>query len=193
MANTRSSIGSRCRGPPAQVARSRPLQARSSRPGALRILVRREHPIAVGEQLAAEALGEQREPAGVVGASRLDELGLVGADRTRRSVFGRIYAAGDVIGPPELASVSMEQGRVAACCAFGIPSKETVDPLPPYGVYSIPEAAMVGMTEAAASQQGIDITFNVPTFSRHTSTPPTTDSKRLKQATVIRPPERGDG
>ena len=65
---------------------------------------------------------------------------------------------------------------MAACCAFGIPSKETVDPLPPYGVYSIPEAAMVDMTEAAASQQGIDTTFNVPTFSRHTSTPPTTDS-----------------
>jgi len=49
-------------------------------------------------------------------------------------------AAGDVIGPPALASVAAEQGRVAACHAFGVPFKQTVDPLPPYGVYSIPEA-----------------------------------------------------
>jgi hypothetical protein len=45
----------------------------------------------VGEHLAAEALGEQREPACVVAADRLDELGLIGADRTRRSVFGRLH------------------------------------------------------------------------------------------------------
>jgi hypothetical protein len=45
----------------------------------------------VGEQLTAEPLGEKREPAGLVGVGRLDELGLVGADRTRRSVFGRLH------------------------------------------------------------------------------------------------------
>jgi NAD(P) transhydrogenase len=77
-------------------------------------------------------------------------------DAKYRTTADGVYAAGDVIGPPALASVSMEQGRVAACYAFSIPFKETVDPLPPYGVYSIPEAAMVGMTEAAARQQGID-------------------------------------
>ena len=58
-----------------------------------------------------------------------------------------IYAAGDVIGPPALASVSMEQGRVAACHALGITFKETVDPVTPFGVYSIPECAMVGLSE----------------------------------------------
>jgi NAD(P) transhydrogenase len=67
-----------------------------------------------------------------------------------------IYAAGDVIGPPALASVSMEQGRVAACYALGIPFKETVDRMPPFGVYSVPEAAMVGLTEEGAAAQGID-------------------------------------
>ena len=71
-------------------------------------------------------------------------------DDAYRTTAAGIYAAGDVIGLPELASVSMEQGRVAACHACGISFKETVDPLPPYGVYSIPEAAMVGMTEGAA-------------------------------------------
>jgi NAD(P) transhydrogenase len=97
------------------------------------------------EDLGLEAVGVQT-----------DARGRVVVDARYRTTADGIYAAGDVIGPPALASVSMEQGRVAACYAFGIPFKETVDPLPPYGVYSIPEAAMVGMTEAAASQQGID-------------------------------------
>ena len=47
----------------------------------------------------------------------------------------------------------MEQGRVAMCHAFGIEFKDTVDPSPPFGVYSIPEAAMVGLTERAAREQ----------------------------------------
>jgi NAD(P) transhydrogenase len=55
-----------------------------------------------------------------------------------------------------LSSVCMEQGRVAATHAFGIPFEQTLDPLPPYGVYPIPEAAMVGTTEQAAKGAGID-------------------------------------
>jgi NAD(P) transhydrogenase len=78
-----------------------------------------------------------------------DARGLVVVDDRYRTTADGICAASDVIGPPTLASVLMEQGRVAACYAFGIPFKETVDPLPPYGVYSIPEAAMVGMTARA--------------------------------------------
>jgi NAD(P) transhydrogenase len=49
----------------------------------------------------------------------------------------------------------MEQGRVAACRAFGIDFKNIVDPTPPTGVYSIPEIAAVGLTEQAAAAQGI--------------------------------------
>ena len=75
-------------------------------------------------------------------------------DETFRTTAESIYAAGDVIGPPALASVSMEQGRVAACYALGIPFKETVDPMPPFGVYSVPEAAMVGLTEEGAAARG---------------------------------------
>jgi NAD(P) transhydrogenase len=97
------------------------------------------------------------ENLGLEGAGvQTDARGRIVVDDTYRTTAPGIYAAGDVIGPPALASVSMEQGRVAACHAFGIPFKETVDPLPPYGVYSIPEIAMVGMTEAAAREQGID-------------------------------------
>ena len=57
-----------------------------------------------------------------------------------------IYAAGDVIGFPSLASTSGEQGRLAACHAFGMPAK-SVPKLLPYGIYTIPEISMVGRTE----------------------------------------------
>jgi NAD(P) transhydrogenase len=87
---------------------------------------------------------------------KTDARGRIVVDQTYRTTADGVYAAGDVIGPPALASVSMEQGRVAATHAFGIDFKQTLDPLAPYGVYSIPEAAMVGMTEQAARAAGID-------------------------------------
>jgi NAD(P) transhydrogenase len=92
------------------------------------------------------------EEAGV----QIDDRNRIVVDDTFRTTAEWIYAAGDVIGPPGLASVSMEQGRVAACYALGIPFKETVDPMPPFGVYSVPEAAGVGLTEEGAAAQGID-------------------------------------
>jgi NAD(P) transhydrogenase len=87
----------------------------------------------------------------------VDERGRIGVDEQYRSSVEGIYAAGDVIGPPALASVSMEQGRVAVCHAFGIPFKARVDPLAPIAVYTIPEVAMVGLTETQARDQGIDV------------------------------------
>jgi len=85
-------------------------------------------------------------------------------DEQYRTTAPRIYAAGDVIGPPALGSVSMEQGRVAACYALGIPFKQTVNPLIPFGVYSIPEASMVGLTEEAARDAGHDHEIGVARF-----------------------------
>ncbi len=85
-----------------------------------------------------------------------DVRGRVVVDDHFQTTAPGIYAAGDVIGPPALASASMEQGRVAACYALNIPFKQTVDPLVPFGVYAIPECAMVGLTEEQASAQGLD-------------------------------------
>src|SRR5207249_2267917 len=85
-----------------------------------------------------------------------DERGRIIVDDHYQTTADGVYAAGDVIGPPALASVSMEQARIAACWAFDLPLKRAVDSLPPYGVYSVPEVAMVGMTEDAAAAQGID-------------------------------------
>jgi NAD(P) transhydrogenase len=62
----------------------------------------------------------------------------------------------------------MEQGRVAACHAFGIPFKQTVDSLPPFGVYSIPEIAMVGLTEEAAAADGLDFEVGRAWFANNT-------------------------
>jgi NAD(P) transhydrogenase len=98
----------------------------------------------------------------------VDRRGLIVVDEHYRTTAEGIYAAGDVIGPPALASVSMEQGRVAACHAFGIPFKETVDPLPPFGVYSIPEVAMVGMTEDAAEAAGVEAAVGRGWFAGNT-------------------------
>ncbi|HZD80574.1 MAG TPA: Si-specific NAD(P)(+) transhydrogenase [Actinomycetota bacterium] len=97
--------------------------------------------------------GLQLDAAGV----KTDERGRILVDDTYRTSAEGIYAAGDVIGPPGLASAAMEQGRVAACHAFAIPFKDTVDPLAPFGVYSVPELGMVGLTEEAAREQGIDV------------------------------------
>jgi NAD(P) transhydrogenase len=58
----------------------------------------------------------------------------------------------------------MEQGRVAACYAMSIPFKQTVDPLTPFGVYSIPECAMVGVTEEQAREQGLDYAVGLSRF-----------------------------
>jgi NAD(P) transhydrogenase len=99
---------------------------------------------------------------------KVDERRRIVVDDEFRTTAEGIYAAGDVIGAPSLASVSMEQGRVAACYAFDIPFRDTLDPLAPFGVYSIPELAMVGLTEEAATAQNIDYEVGRGWFSRNT-------------------------
>jgi len=66
-----------------------------------------------------------------------------------------IYAAGDVIGFPALASTSMEQGRLASCHMFGKPGKMPPN-LIPYGIYTIPEISMVGQTEEQLTHENIN-------------------------------------
>ena len=66
--------------------------------------------------------------------------------KTMQTSVPHIFAAGDVIGFPSLASTSMEQGRVAACHAFGMAPPPPPEFFP-YGIYSVPEISTVGMTE----------------------------------------------
>jgi NAD(P) transhydrogenase len=83
-----------------------------------------------------------------------NERGLLRVNEQFQTAVSHIYAVGDVIGFPALASTSMEQGRLAACHAFGLPC-QTCSDLLPYGIYSVPEISMVGRTEDALTQAGI--------------------------------------
>lgn len=83
-----------------------------------------------------------------------DNRGRVAVNKHYQTKIPHIYAVGDVIGFPSLASTSMEQGRLAACHAFGVEAT-SVPELFPYGIYAIPEISMVGRTEEDLTQQSI--------------------------------------
>jgi NAD(P) transhydrogenase len=116
--------------------------------------------------------------AGRVGATAslgLEHCGLAVDNRGRLKVdpktfqtdVSHIYAAGDVIGFPSLASTSMEQGRIAACHAFGLP----MPPAPayfPYGIYAVPEISTVGMSEQDVKEKKIPYECGIARF-RETS------------------------
>ncbi len=75
-----------------------------------------------------------------------DAHGRISVDANYRTAVPHIYAVGDVVGFPSLASASAEQGRLAACHVFGVPTQGGKAPLP-IGIYSIPEISYVGKTE----------------------------------------------
>lgn len=83
-----------------------------------------------------------------------DARGRIPVNTSLQTTTPHIYAAGDVIGFPSLASTSMEQGRLAACHMFGLPCVIRPELLP-YGVYSVPEISMVGQTEQALTKARI--------------------------------------
>jgi len=86
----------------------------------------------------------------------LNDRGYAAVDRNYFTGIPHIYAVGDVIGFPALASTSMEQGRVAVCHAFGLKYKQRVGSLLPMGVYTIPEISAAGETEETCKEKGID-------------------------------------
>jgi len=83
-----------------------------------------------------------------------NERGLLKVNECYQTNIPNVYAVGDVIGFPSLASTSMEQGRLAACHAFGIPTQSSPE-LFPYGIYTIPEISTVGRNEEELTEQGI--------------------------------------
>lgn len=104
---------------------------------------------AAGRRAAVEALA--LENAGLA----LTDKGYIAVDQNYRTAVPHIYAAGDVIGFPALASTSMEQGRVAICHAFGLQYKQRVASLLPMGIYTIPEISAAGETEQSCKEKGI--------------------------------------
>jgi NAD(P) transhydrogenase len=105
-----------------------------------------------GKHLRADTLLYAVGRQGTTMALQLDKVGLKADDRERLMVndcyqteVPHIYAVGDVIGFPALASTAMEQGRLAVCHAYGVPTKSLPE-LFPFGIYAIPDISMVGKT-----------------------------------------------
>lgn len=85
----------------------------------------------------------------------VNERGHIPVDQDCRTRVGHVFAVGDVIGPPSLASASMEQGRRAVRAALQLPVSPELD-LIPTGIYTLPEIASVGRSEAEVRKAGID-------------------------------------
>ncbi|MBZ5655957.1 MAG: Si-specific NAD(P)(+) transhydrogenase [Acidobacteriia bacterium] len=105
---------------------------------------------AAGRRAAVEGLSLEK-----VGLA-VNPNGYISVDENCRTAVPNIYAAGDVIGFPALASTSMEQGRAAVCHAFGFKYKQRVASMLPMGIYTIPEISAAGETEESCKEKKID-------------------------------------
>lgn len=106
-----------------------------------------------GDQLNLEAAGLQA-----------DARGRLCVNRSLQTAVPHIYAVGDVIGFPALASTSMEQGRLASCHMFGIPFVHMAE-LFPYGIYTIPEISMVGPTEEQLTMKKVPYEVGIAKYA----------------------------
>lgn len=88
---------------------------------------------------------------------KTDTLGYIQVDDNYKTDVPSIYAAGDIIGFPGLASAAFSQGRLAACHMFEVPTGD-MSPEIPYGIYSIPELSSIGLSEQDAIKNNIDYT-----------------------------------
>lgn len=95
------------------------------------------------------------------------EDGHIAVNEEYQTEIKSIFAAGDVVGYPELASASFSQGRLAACNMFNIPAAELSNTMP-FSIYSIPEMSSVGLTEAEAKDAGYDVTVGRAHFENLT-------------------------
>ncbi|HTN71299.1 MAG TPA: Si-specific NAD(P)(+) transhydrogenase [Methylomirabilota bacterium] len=123
-----------------------------------------------GKKIGAPLLVYSIGRVGATKALRLETIGIQTDDRGRLKVnadyqtsLPHIYAVGDVVGFPALASTSMQQGRHAACHAFHL-TCETTTHLLPYGIYTIPEISMVGRNEDDLTRDGIPYEMGVARY-----------------------------
>ena len=117
--------------------------------------------LASGKLIPSDAVLYAAGRQGATGALELENAGLeadprgrITVNETYQTAKPHIYAVGDVIGFPSLASTSSEQGRLAACHAFGVEAR-TMDTLLPFGIYTIPEISTVGRNEEELTDQAV--------------------------------------
>lgn len=123
-----------------------------------------------GKTISSDLLLYATGRVGATAGLNLEAAGLVADVRGRilvnehfQTTLPHIYAAGDVIGFPALASTSMEQGRLAVCHALEVPA-ESVPGLFPYGIYSVPEISMVGRNEEELTAAGVPYEIGVSRY-----------------------------
>ena len=115
-----------------------------------------------GGRLRPEAILVSSGRSGNVKGLGLDRIGIetdsrgnIHVDEHYQTTLPHVYAAGDVIGSPALASTAMEQARVAMVHAFNLGYKRDVAVILPYGIYTIPECSMAGATEESLQKEGV--------------------------------------
>jgi len=133
-------------------------EVESVAPGAVdRVTVRLKSGKEIHAESLLSALGRQPATDGLnldrIGVT-LDPKGQIEVGSDYRTTAAHVFAAGDVIGFPTLASVSMDQGRLAVCHMFDHPAK-AYNHLLPYGVYTIPEISVVGRTEQELTEAAV--------------------------------------
>ncbi len=123
-----------------------------------------------GKKIISELLLYSIGRVGATPALNLEAAGLTADKRARLKVNEmyqteqpHIFAVGDVIGFPALASTSMEQGRIAACNAFGVPATSMPN-LFPYGIYAVPEISMVGQSEGELTKAEVPYAVGVARY-----------------------------
>ena len=93
----------------------------------------------------------------------VDDRGRIAVDPQFRTSVPHIFAAGDIIGYPSLAATSSEQGRLAACHAFGVNAAPMADHFP-IGIYSVPEISMVGSTEQTLTKNRVPYEIGIARY-----------------------------
>jgi NAD(P) transhydrogenase len=126
--------------------------------------------LASGKRIAADTVmysaGRQGLTAGLdleAAGLETDRRGRLVVDDQFRTSVEHIFAVGDVIGFPALAATSMDQGRLAACHAFGEPAND-MTALQPIGIYTIPEVSYVGATESELTRDAVPYEFGVSRY-----------------------------
>lgn len=126
--------------------------------------------LASGKRLVSDAVLYSVGRTGATDALQLDKVNLKTDNRKRlhvdhqfRTPIPHIFAAGDVIGFPSLAATSSEQGRLAACHAFGIQAEPMTTHFP-VGIWSIPEISMVGLTEEQLTQEKVPYEIGIARY-----------------------------
>ncbi|QEP43355.1 Si-specific NAD(P)(+) transhydrogenase [Ectothiorhodospiraceae bacterium BW-2] len=114
-----------------------------------------------GKKIVSEVVLFAAGRSGTTNSLQLDKAGIrvnkrhqIAVNDDYQTEVPHIYAAGDVIGFPSLASTSMEQGRRIACHAFGKPLVGKLENFP-FGIYAVPEMSMVGETEQQLMERGV--------------------------------------